>query len=138
MKTLRRKAELPESTFLNGKLVCLIEDDPDQVDIMRAMLLDSGARMQTFDACEPALDFLSRKPVDVILCDVMMPGMDGWELHAKVREKGPNRGTPFIFTTCVINKSQEPLMSDFKARTASLAKPFDKPALLRAIARVLG
>jgi CheY-like chemotaxis protein len=138
MKTLRRQSAAPDPSFLMGKAVCLVEDDPGQVDIIRAMLLDSGSRLEAFTACEPALDWLMRTPVDLILCDVMMPGLDGWELHARIRGAGPNAGTPFIFTTCVINKNQEPLMSDLRARTLSLAKPFDKPTLLRTIRRLLG
>ena len=138
MKGLRRKATTLQPDLLNGKSVCVIEDDPDQVNIMQSMLADSGCRLEIFTSGEEALAKLVKHPVDLILADVMMPGLDGWELHSRVRAEGPNQQTPFIFTTCVINRNQETLMTDIPAHTLSIAKPFSKDKLLKSIARLMG
>jgi CheY-like chemotaxis protein len=138
MKGLRRKVTQPSPELLREKTVCIIEDDPDQLNIMQSMLGDSGCIQEIFTSGDEALERLMEKSMDLILADVMMPGLDGWELHSQVRAAGPNRQTPFIFTTCVINRNQETLMTDIPAQTLSIAKPFSKDKLLKSIARLLG
>jgi PleD family two-component response regulator len=72
---------------------------------------------------EAALARVNRQSYDVILLDVQMPGMDGFELCSKIHETGPNRFTPVVFVTC---------QSDFNARAEAtlcggidlIAKPF--------------
>jgi len=137
MQTLRRSKSSPiDDSILIGRTICIIEDDPSQLDILSSMLADAAGELLLFDSAEDALQLLLEREVDLILADVMMPGMDGWSLHSKIRNGGPNSQTPFIFTTCVISKNEEPLMSDVPAHTLSLAKPFDKKTLLRAIGRL--
>ncbi|MGC9451892.1 MAG: response regulator [Oceanipulchritudo sp.] len=138
MKGLRRKTTSPSPSMLKGKSVCVIEDDPDQVNILQTMLKDTGCALEVFTSGEEALERLMATSMDLILADVMMPGLDGWELHSRVRAEGPNRETPFIFTTCVINRNQETLMTDIPALTLSIAKPFNKEKLLKSIARLMG
>lgn len=137
MKGLRRKTATPRPDLLKGKTVCIVEDDSDQMAIIQSMLADSGCDLEIFSGGDEALQRLLKNPVDLILADVMMPGMDGWALHSQVRASGPNQQTPFIFTTCVIDKNQETLMTDIPARTLTLAKPFDRETLLRSVARVM-
>ena len=137
MKSLRRKSRSADPSILKNKAVCIIEDDPDQGAILRGMLDECKCEVTLFTTGEDALEWLMENAVDVILADVMMPGLDGWELHSRVREAGPNRQTPYIFTTCVISTSQELLMSDVPAKTLSLAKPFSRDKLLKAIARLM-
>ena len=122
---------------LRQMTVCLVDDDPDQVVIIQKMLEPSGCRICSFHSGAEALAWLEKSPADLVLADVMMPGLDGWELHARLREHGPNKTTPFIFITCVISPSQEGLMSDSTAGTLSLAKPVSRQRLLRAIRQVL-
>lgn len=138
MKVLRNKHTQPDPTILKGKQVCIVEDDPDQIDIIRSMLEGTGSYLEIFTTGEDALTWLMAREADLILADVMMPGLDGWELHSRIRENGPNQSTPLIFTTCVINRNQEALMSDIPAQTLSLAKPFDRNKLLKAVSRLLG
>ena len=137
MKTLHRKSPSADPSILHKKEVCIVEDDPDQAAILQGMLDNCKCEVILFTTGEDALEWLMENAVDVILADVMMPGLDGWELHSRIRERGPNRQTPFIFTTCVISTSQETLMSDVPAKTLSLAKPFSRDKLLKAIARLM-
>lgn len=70
-----------------------------------------------------ALLLLAQQPYDAIFLDVEMPGMDGFELCSRIREQGPNEGTPVIFVT---------RHSDFESRAKStvsggnhlISKPF--------------
>lgn len=127
---------LPER-FLREKRICLVEDDPYQLNIVQQMLDPEVEEIHIFPDGQTALGWLMENPVDLVVADVMMPGLDGWALHAKVRASGANRETPWLFTTCVIDRNEEPLMSDPNAGTLTIAKPFDKNTLLRGAYRCL-
>ena len=118
---------------MNGLKICVVDDDLDQIEILKRMTAPFSCQVETFSDGWKALEWLLCEPVDLIISDVMMPDLDGWELHARVRDIGANRNTPFIFVTCVISSSQEGLMSDMPAGTLSLAKPLSRQRLLRAI-----
>ncbi|MEY3001373.1 MAG: hypothetical protein RL648_1587 [Verrucomicrobiota bacterium] len=123
--------------LLEGKRICIVEDDPFQAAVVRLLLKRSEVEAVFFRSGLEALKWLQHEAVDVILVDVMLPDLDGWEVCAKIRGGGPNRTTPIIFTTCVIEREQEAVMSDPAARTLSLAKPLDRERLLGAMATVL-
>jgi CheY-like chemotaxis protein len=123
--------------LLEGKRICIVEDDPFQAAVVRLLLKRSEVEAVFFRSGLEALKWLQHEAVDVILVDVMLPDLDGWEVCAKIRGGGPNRTTPIIFTTCVIEREQEAVMSDPAARTLSLAKPLDRERLLGAMSTVL-
>lgn len=136
MKVLRKQFVVKKPPDLRNVTVVLIDDDTTQFDICRDLLAETGAVIHCFSEAAEALSFIESNAVDIVLSDVMMPGMDGWELHSRVRsgERNPNVG--FIFTTCLISSQQEPLMSDEYAHTLTLAKPLDSFKLFKAINRV--
>lgn len=137
MRSLQRTQPKVDPAKLRHYRICLVEDDPYQLNIVQQMLSGEVKALESFTAGHEAYEFLVEEPVDLIIADVMMPGMDGWALHAKVRAAGANRETPWLFTTCVIDRNEESLMTDLHARTLTIAKPFDKETLLRAIGRCM-
>ncbi|RRD30841.1 response regulator [Actinomyces bowdenii] len=79
--------------------VAVVDDDPFVLTALRAYLA-SSARIEvssTFSRAQDALAFLRRVPVDVLLTDVRMPGMDGLELLGRVRAAHP--GTAVVLLT---------------------------------------
>ncbi len=138
MKTLRKpihsRRDLPD--LLDGKTICLVDDDSKQHDILQRLLADTEVTLHFFEEAPKALTFLLANPVDLILCDIMMPGLDGWELHAALRHAGDNRSTPVIFTTCLISQSQEEVMADPQHRCLTIAKPLSRAGLARAVERL--
>ena len=78
------------------KLILVIEDEAPIVEILKFNLTKSGYRVLTaFDGAEGYRLAISEKP-DLILLDVMLPKMDGFEVCKKVREK---QSTPIIMLT---------------------------------------
>ena len=71
--------------------VAIVDDDPFVVQALRSYL-SSSPRIEvlsTFTSARDLLSFLKRIPVDVLVSDVRMPGMDGLELLARVQEQHP-------------------------------------------------
>jgi signal transduction histidine kinase len=77
--------------------ILLIDDDPGIRDAFSALLMRCGYQVFTAEDGFTALSFLKEKEVDVILCDVKMPEMDGIEVLRKAKEIHPD--TPFIMVT---------------------------------------
>ena len=101
-----------------------VDDDP--VCLRTLMMLASnnnGVRLVACDGAEPALRQLKTGDFDLILSDILMPGMDGFEFVAEVRKLPKHRATPVVFVTA---------LSDFETRSRSvlsggcdlIAKPF--------------
>lgn len=72
------------------------------------------------------------RSIRLILCDIMMPGMDGYELLRRVKMIPFHKDTPFVFTTARVSKDEE-LRGLMLGAKAYLKKPIDIATLLDAI-----
>ncbi|HEU4799406.1 MAG TPA: response regulator [Gemmatimonadales bacterium] len=92
---------MPPLMRLGGSAVLIVDDQPDMLVAMEAMLADVGADVLTARSGREALKHLLDRDFAVILLDVKMPEMDGFETAALIRERERSRGTPIIFLTGV-------------------------------------
>jgi PAS domain S-box-containing protein len=81
--------------------VLLVDDRPDKLMALEAVLADLGPRVRTARSGAEALRYLLRNDVAVILLDVNMPRMDGFETAALIRERERSANTPIIFLTAL-------------------------------------
>ena len=81
--------------------ILIVDDQPDMLVAMEAMLADLGAEVVPAQSGREALKQLLDRDFAVILLDVKMPGMDGFETAALIRERERSRDTPIIFLTGV-------------------------------------
>ena len=118
-------SDLPE-----GLCVLLVEDNPQVRDFAEGLLLDLGCEVVSTQSGEAALALLEGKAIDLVLSDVVMPGMSGVELARRIRESHP--GVPVLLAT---GYSDEIVKrgSEFNV----LAKPFGAVDLSKAMAAVL-
>ncbi|MBD3730572.1 MAG: response regulator [Sphingomonadales bacterium] len=116
--------------------VLYVDDEPDIREIAEISLgLDPQFEVRTAPSGEAALALVEQWVPDVALFDVMMPGMDGPQLLARMRERPALANLPVIFVTARAQRSE---LQDF-ARLDSvgvIAKPFD-PVTLAAQVRSL-
>jgi len=84
--------ELQKCGTLTGLRVLVVEDDPDTLDLLRFILENCGASITAAASASEALDVLERWQPDALVSDLAMPVQDGFELIAKVRSRGPERG----------------------------------------------
>lgn len=112
--------------------VLVVDDNPLIVNVLKSLLGAAGYQVHTSTNGEEALGCLSQKYVDVIICDVMMPRMDGYQLHHTVREKPEFSHIPFLFLTALgdnveVHRGKEVGADDY------LIKPFDPHELLAVV-----
>ncbi|MGD9947380.1 MAG: response regulator [Desulfobulbus sp.] len=67
----------------------LVDDEPDFKDIILKRMTRMGVQLSLADCCVTALETLESQPIDVIIMDVSMPGLDGIQCLKKVKERWP-------------------------------------------------
>jgi two-component system, LuxR family, sensor kinase FixL len=77
---------------MNDKMVMVVDDDPNALDIVRTFLESRGYTVATAKDGKEALALLERTRPALVLLDVMMPGMDGWEV-ARIIKNHPAFGS---------------------------------------------
>lgn len=112
--------------------VLVVDDNPLIVNVVKSLLLSENYEVYSSANGKEALDLLSSKSIDVVICDVMMPKMDGYELHQIIRQRGELSHIPFIFLTALddpseICKGKEAGADDY------IPKPFDPRTLLSTV-----
>jgi PAS domain S-box-containing protein len=120
---------------LQGVSVLAVDDDVDALMMAREILEAAGASVTTADSARQALSLIDVSPPDVLLADVGMPKMSGFELIAEIR-KSPNarvREMPAAALTAYARSEDRAhaLRSGFQLH---LAKPIDPGELMEAIA----
>jgi len=110
--------------------ILIVDDRLDKRVVFRTILEELDQNIVTASSGEEALRWLLDNDCAVILLDVNMPGMDGFELAAMIRERPRSSRTPIIFVTA-INKVQRYVYQGYETGAVDyLFKPFD-PGILR-------
>jgi CheY-like chemotaxis protein len=124
---------------LRGLRVLIIDDLEDAREAFSVMLQSSGAQVETAGSAATGLAALTRFKPDVLLCDIAMPGEDGFSFIRKARALKPNQGgkTPAIALTAFAGRenSRQALGAGFDTH---LPKPVDALDLSRLIAKLAG
>ena len=126
----------PDRTFLEGVRVMLVEDEADSREILAAVLKDWGAEITTAASAPEALAAFDDKPPDVLVSDVGMPGMDGYELIRALRSRAGGNVAAIALTAYAGDESRsKALAAGFDEH---VAKPAEPQALLAAVGRLAG
>ena len=122
---------------MKTKQVILVVDDQTQNnDLLEAYLVPEGYEIIKATSGEEALAKLAGNQIDLILLDVMMPGMDGFEVTRRIRQDPQTKLVPIILVTAL--KETEDRIQGIKAGCDDyISKPFDKMELLARIQSLL-
>jgi len=112
--------------------ILIVDDVPDNIHIVASLLRDTGYRMDFAIDGASALEDVLETPYDLILLDVMMPQMDGFEVCRRLRENPDTSDIPVIFLTA--KADQKSIVEGFNAGGVDyVTKPFNGGELLARI-----
>jgi two-component SAPR family response regulator len=118
---------------MSTPLVLAVDDEPAPLKVTEVSLLSAGYAVLTFDDARDALDEMHEglRP-DVIVSDINMPAVDGYEFYRRVRQIPELRGVPFLFLTALGDRAS---MRKGMALGADdyLTKPFQRQELIDAV-----
>lgn len=118
------------------KVILLVEDEEVLRALMaRALCLNGYTVVQAADGIE-AINVLETTDVDLILSDIMMPNLDGFEFIKHVKENEQHRKLPFVFITARVSKQEENYGFDLGA-SAFLKKPIDISECIKCISSLV-
>jgi two-component system, sensor histidine kinase and response regulator len=83
----------PFAQSFKGDRILIVDDSPDNLFLIQTILQDADYQVDIADGGATALAKLTQSPPDLVLLDVMMPGMDGYEVTRRIRQ---NPSLPFI------------------------------------------
>jgi CheY-like chemotaxis protein len=114
--------------------ILVVEDDPDLLALMDVMLSDARRRVRTAPEGRAALERVAEEMPGLILLDMRMPGMNGWEFARELRARY-GKPCPVVVVTAAENAARraEEIEAD-----AWLSKPFDLDDVLALVERFLG
>lgn len=90
-----------------GRQVLVADDDPVVVDLVRQLLEEDGFSVRSAVNGQEALDEIARQRPDVLLLDLMMPVMDGFETLQRLRQNPDTRDLPVVVITAKDLSAQE-------------------------------
>ena len=104
-----------------GKTILLVDDEVEITDIHQRYLVQAGYQVLVAHDELEALEIFKRKPIDLIITDIMMPRMDGYDLISEVQYQSPNQ--PFLFITAKTSE-QDKIYGLSLGADDFIAKPF--------------
>jgi hypothetical protein len=123
---------------LEGVHVFAIDDEPDARDLLRTVLEAQGAEVTSFASGEEALAALKKTKPTVLICDVGMPKMDGYQLIRTIRAAEARTDRIPALALTAFARAEDRKRSLVAGYQAHLAKPFDIGELILLIADLVG
>ena len=121
----------------NLKSILCIEDEPEMIDLMRLILGRRGFTVKGAAGGIEGLRMIRAERPDLVLLDLMMPDMDGWEVYQQMKADENTKNIPVIVVTAKAQSIDKVLGLHIAKVDDYLAKPFSPQDLLSSVERVL-
>ncbi len=119
------------------KRVLVVDDDREMVELIQLFLNNAGYETLAAFSGESALEQAFQQKPDLILLDIMMPKIDGWEVFRRIKNDPQAQSIPIVFLTARTQNIDRMIGLSVMKASGYLTKPFSKKELLDEVERVL-
>jgi DNA-binding response OmpR family regulator len=119
------------------KRIIYIEDEQEMIDLVRLILSRKGYQVKGAIGGQEGLDLVRGESPDLVLLDLMMPDMDGWEVYQQMKAGTTTRGIPVIVITAKAQNIDKVLGVHIAKVDDYISKPFSPQQLIESVERVL-
>ncbi|HEX9719519.1 MAG TPA: response regulator, partial [Ramlibacter sp.] len=112
--------------------ILVVDDMPDNLFLMNGLFEDRYVVIQAPSGKDALNVVMSANPPDMVLLDIMMPDMDGYEVLRRIRQHPPTANIPVIFLTALATRQDERLGMDLGA-VDYLTKPVDPELVVQRV-----
>ena len=126
------------STAEKKAAILIVDDQPENVQLMAGVLATNGYLTLAAHSGREALEILKTQPADAVLLDMLMPGMDGFEVMHRIRENPKTAGIPILVITAMWISDEDRTRIQREAQGILQKGTFWIEELLKEVARVLG
>ena len=120
----------------NKRVLC-IEDDQGMIDLVKLILSRKGYQVVGATGGRDGLEEMERQQPDLVLLDLMMPDMDGWEVYQQMKANELLKNIPVIIVTAKAQSIDKVLGLHIAKVDDYLTKPFGPQELLDSVERVI-
>lgn len=120
-----------------SKRVVCVEDEPEMIDLIRLILSRKGFEVIGADGGKEGLETIRENKPDLILLDLMMPDMDGWEVYQQIKADKATSEIPVIVVTAKAQSIDKVLGLHIAKVDDYISKPFSPQELMDSVERVL-
>ena len=120
-----------------SKRLAYIEDESEMIDLVRIILGRRGYTVLGANGGREGLELVRNELPDLVLLDLMMPDMDGWDVYHQIKSEESTRDIPVIVITAKAQNIDKVLGLRIAKVEDYIAKPFSPQELLDRIDKVL-
>jgi DNA-binding response OmpR family regulator len=119
------------------KCIVYIEDDPEMLDLVELILNSHGFDVHGAHGGREGIDLVHQEHPDLILLDLMMPDLDGWDVYQQLKAEPETKEVPVIVITAKTQSIDKVLGLHIAKVDDYISKPFRPQELLDSIEKVL-
>ncbi len=123
---------------LGKRRILCVEDQPEMIDLIRLILSRKGLEVEGAIGGREGLKLMRENPPDLVLLDLMMPDMDGWEVYRQLRADERLREIPVIAVTAKAQDIDRVVGLKIAGMDGFITKPFALGELIASVEQVLG
>ena len=116
--------------------VVVIEDEPDMIELIRLILTRKGMTVIGAQGGREGIRTVVEQQPDLVLLDLMMPDIDGWDVYRELKADSTTRTIPVIVVTAKAQSSEKEIGLRIAKVDDYIVKPFGPTQLLESIERV--
>jgi len=120
-----------------SRLIVYIEDDIEMIDLVALILSRRGYEVKGAHGGRQGLDMVQQNPPDLILLDLMMPDVDGWDVYQQLKSNEATRDIPIIVITAKAQPIDRVLGLHIAKVDDYISKPFHPHELIESIEKIL-
>lgn len=125
-------------TFADQHNIVYIEDDQEMIELVAMILSRRGYEVKGMQSGRAGLDYVLAEKPDLVLLDLMIPDIDGWDIFQQIRSRPDTGSIPIIVITAKTQPIDRVLGLKIAKANDYISKPFHPKDLLDSIDRVLG
>jgi two-component system response regulator VicR len=119
------------------KCIVYIEDDPEMLDLVELILNRHGFEVHGAHGGREGIDLVHQEHPDLILLDLMMPDLDGWDVYQQLKAEPDTKAVPVIVITAKTQSIDKVLGLHIAKVDDYISKPFRPQELLDSIEKIL-
>ena len=113
--------------------ILIVDDEPDIRQLVALILKSAGHATATVNSGKEALQILDGEDFDMVILDIMMPEMDGWEVCRQIKSRTRTKNLPVIFLTVRGQPLDRVIGLEVVHADGYVTKPFEREQLLATI-----
>ena len=120
-----------------SRRIVYIEDEPEMIDLVRLILSRKGYEVIGANGGREGLDKVRQNIPDLVLLDLMMPDLDGWDVYQQIKADDSTKEIPVIVVTAKAQSIDKVLGLHIAKVDDYISKPFSPQELVDSVEKIL-